>query len=86
MCIELSRRDSWSKDGKWVGKLERALYGTRDAPQIWQQEVSDSLTKLKFHRSVYQPGVFVHKTWNVAVYIHVDDFLCSGQRYDLLWM
>ena len=21
-----------STDGKWVGKLERALYGTRDAP------------------------------------------------------
>ena len=84
--IELPRRDPWSTDGKWVGNLERALYGTRDAPQIWQQEVSDSLTKLGFQRSVFQPSVFVHQTRNLAVVIHVDDFLCSGQRDDLLWM
>ena len=58
MCISLPRCDPRGADCKWVGKLERALCGTRDAPQIWQQEVSASLTKLGFHRSVFQPSVF----------------------------
>ena len=84
--IELPRRDPWSTDGKWAGKLERAFYGSRDAPQIWQHEVSDSLTKLGFQRSVFQPSVFVHKIRNVAVVLRVDDFLCSGQRDDVLWI
>ena len=60
--------------------------GTRDAPQIWQHELSASLTKLGFQRSVFQPSVFVHRTRNVVVVAHVDDFLCSGHRDDLLWM
>ena len=30
--------------------------------------------------------MFVHQTRNLAVVFHVDDFLCSGQRDDLLWM
>ena len=67
-------------------ELQSSLYGTRDAPQIWQQEVSDALTKLGFQCSVFQPCVFVHKIRNVAVVIHVDHFSCSGQRDDLLWM
>ena len=54
---------------------------------IWHcKEASDSLTKLGFQRSVFQPSELVHKIRNVAVDIHVDGFLCSGQRDDLLWM
>ena len=82
--IGLPRRDPWSTDCKWVRKLERALCGARDAPQI-RQEVSASLTKLGFHRSVFQPSVFIHKTREMAVVINVDDFFCS-QRKDLLRM
>ena len=85
--IELPRRDPWSTDGKWVGKLERALYGTRDAPRMWQQEVSDSLTKLGFQRSVFQPSVFVHQTRNLAFIIHVGRISCAVANVDdLLWM
>ena len=30
--------------------------------------------------------MFAHKIRNVAVVLRVDDFLCSGQRDDVLWM
>ena len=33
--IELPEEDQKSQTGEWVGKLEKALYGTRDAPQAW---------------------------------------------------
>ena len=78
--IELPRPDPRSADERWVGKSERSLYGTRDGPQIWQQEVNNSLRKLGFQRSVFQPSVFTNKTRCLVVVIHVDDFLCSGQR------
>ena len=34
--LKLPREDPMS-GGKVLGKLERSLYGTRDAPQIWQE-------------------------------------------------
>jgi hypothetical protein len=37
--IELPGQDPMSLDPSVVGKLEKAMYGTRDAPQIWQGEV-----------------------------------------------
>ena len=36
-------------EGKYgVAKLRRALYGTRDAPLLWQAEVARVLSKLGF--------------------------------------
>ena len=37
LYVELSPDDPLAASGPYVGKLERAmLYGTRDAPMIWQ--------------------------------------------------
>ena len=36
--IELPREDDMSLSGNMVGKLDKAMYGTRDAPQIWQRD------------------------------------------------
>ena len=82
--IELPRRGPWSADGTRFGKLERALYGTRDAPQIWQQEVSQLTDETCVQRSVFQPSVLIQKTRSLGVVIHVDDFLCYGPRDELL--
>ena len=34
--VELPPEDPMSASGRYVGKLERAMYGTRDDPKIWQ--------------------------------------------------
>ena len=35
LFIELPVEDPASASGEWVGKLQRAMYGTRDSPQMW---------------------------------------------------
>ena len=37
--IELPKQDKYSMYPDMVGHLEKAMYGTRDAPLIWQEEV-----------------------------------------------
>ena len=37
--IELPSEDPMSEGGNMVGKLDKAMYGTRDAPAAWQAEL-----------------------------------------------
>ena len=41
--VELPPEDSLAASGRYVGKLERAMYGTRDAPMIWQDHLWKTL-------------------------------------------
>ena len=42
--IELPQEDPMSSSGLYVGKLVKAMYGTRDAPMVWQGEVRRTMT------------------------------------------
>ena len=57
--IELPRGDPHSGSGQ-VGVLRKALYGTRDAPLIWQAEIKTTLESIGFRRSRLHPSVYVH--------------------------
>ena len=40
IAVELPPEDpNWSEDGEYVGILEKSMYGTQDAPSIWQGEL-----------------------------------------------
>ena len=84
--IELPRQDPRSGDGGTVGVLRKAMYGTRDAPQIWQKEVQKALEEVGFEMSILQPSVYFHKEKNMLVIVHVDDFLCSGNLEAVEWL
>ena len=84
--IELPHRDPRAGDRGAVGRLRRALYGTRDAPQIWAREVEQTMTDLGFSVCLAQPSVFHHVERDTIVVVHVDDFLCSGVVEDLQWL
>ena len=66
--------------------LERAMYGTRDAPMIWHYHLRKTLTDRKFREPVTHPGVFQHETRDMFFSVHVDDLLCTGPREDLMWL
>ena len=83
LYIELPPEDPQSTRGK-VGILKRALYGTRDAPQIWQDHVNDVLRGLGYRASDYHPTLLYHGQKGVKVSIHVDGFLCSGELNELV--
>ena len=74
--IELPEQDE--KFGRnFVGKLERALYGTRDASLIWQEELRTILEQMGFESSVLEPSIYFHSN-GVKIMVHVDDFLGTG--------
>ena len=84
--IELPAEDPGSTSGKVVGKLEKALYGTRDAPQAWLDELSKTLVGIGFTMTARFPGVYFHERLEVALVTHVDDLLCSGSDENLNWV
>ena len=58
MYVELPPEDPLAAFGQYVGKLERAMYDTRDAPMVWQDHLRKTLLDRKFKESVTHPGVF----------------------------
>ena len=86
MYIELPEEDSKSSSGEWVGRLEKALYGTRDAPQAWLEELGATLTELGFEASAHFPGVYFYRGLGVSMVTHVDDLLCGGPAENLEWV
>ena len=68
-----------------VGRLRKAMYGTRDAPQNWQTHVTAILKQMGFTAGKANPCIFQHGGRDLQVSVHVDDFLCAGVREDLDW-
>ena len=63
---------------KYVGKLVRCMYGTRDAGAIWESCYAGCLTKLGFIQGAASPCCFRHPQWSVSVVVHGDDFTALG--------
>ena len=86
MYIELPAEDPGNISGKVVGTLEKALFGTRDAPQAWLDELSKTFIGIGFTMSARFPGLYFHERLEVALVTHVDDLLCSGSEENLNWV
>jgi len=82
--IELPKQDSKS-GGTQVGILNKAMYGTRDAPLIWRATVDQTMAELGFATSIFQPGVYFHVERQIRVMTHVDDFLVTGSFENTTW-
>ena len=86
LYVELPKEDPKSQGGAWVGRLRRAMYGTRDAPQRWFAELGNTLKDMGFVSSQLHPGVYHHPVKDITVVAHVDDLLCGGRQVDLEWL
>ena len=73
VCIELPTEDPASINGNMVGTLEKALNGTRDAPQAWQDELSRTLAEIGLTTSARSPRLYFHERLEVAMDAHVDE-------------
>jgi hypothetical protein len=85
LFIELPPEDPLHDEGV-VGKLLKSMYGTRDAPQIWQQTVELKLSSIGFVASALHPAIYIHEDKGIRIVVHVDDFLCTGTREQLQWL
>ena len=84
VCIELPPEDARRQGGRNVGYLRRAMYGLREAPAIWQSVVQALMKDLGFRSCTTVPCVYHHSERDLLVVAHVDDFLVSGPRHELL--
>ena len=83
--IRLPVEDPRSQEPGVLGKLDKAMYGTRDAPMVWRGEVKKAMKALGFVGSTSSPCVYRHRTLDLVVCTHVDDFLACGAQKDLQW-
>lgn len=83
LFIELPDDDPRKEGGKNVGLLLKAMYGTRDAPAVWQRLVQRILGGLGFMASRTAACVYFHRQRRLKVVAHVDDFLVTGPRLEL---
>jgi len=83
--IELPDEDPKKAMG-YIGRLLKAMYGTRSAPLVWQKMVRKTMARLGFHACMTIPCLYYHKDRDIYLVAHVDDFLCSGEPEDLKWI
>ena len=78
--IRVPHEDPRSTQPGKVALLKKALYGTRDASQIWQDELRSTLKELNFTESHRIPCLFWNQLTQVEVIVHVDDLMCVGDE------
>ena len=59
-------------------RLQKALYGLRRAPALFQAHLRSVLISLEFVPSVGEPCLFTHKGMGITLLVHVDDVLLTG--------
>ena len=68
-----------------VGRLKKAMYGTRAAPLVWQSVVKKVMTQLGFESSTVSPCGYMHRSRDMLVVTHVGDFICGASAEHLQW-
>ena len=66
-------------------RLNRCLYGTRDAPARWEAFLAKQLALMGFKRGKASPCCFRHKSRDLRCIVHGDDFVFVGLDSELQW-
>ena len=86
LYVELPDDDERRAGGANVGKLNKAMYGTRDAPAEWSRLVKSMMVELNFVPLITSACVYMNRERGIRIVSHVDDFLCSGPIAQLQWL
>jgi hypothetical protein len=67
-------------------KLEKALYGTRQAARCWWLHLRDTLAKLNYIPSQYDNSLYIlrHPDRHGVIWLHVDDGVVTASNSSLL--
>ena len=61
-----------------VGRLEKSLYGTRDAALNWAETCAKVLMAMGYEEGASSSCGFYHREWEFRTVVHGDDFLTEG--------
>ena len=67
------------------GRLNKSMYGTRDAAQNWEFEYAEFLIDSGFQQGRAVVCLFYHAERNIRVVVHGDDFTVLGEASQLDW-
>ena len=76
--IDVPTEDPWSQLDGVFAKLVGSLYGTRDAPLVWQDWLRRPMKLLGFKESLRVPCMFYQETEGVEIIAHVNDLFVFG--------
>ena len=83
--FELRHVDPRYGDGTMVEKRKRAMYGTRDATQMWAGVVRSTLDRLGCKESVLQPAVYDNFEKDVIVVVHASAQVMGRPSRGCMW-
>ncbi|MBW0524632.1 hypothetical protein O181_064347 [Austropuccinia psidii MF-1] len=63
----------------WVWRLNRSLYGTKQAPRMWKEKLTKVLADLDLFSSKSDESLFITKDYWLMLHIHVDDGFLIGK-------
>jgi hypothetical protein len=79
----LMRRPEGLQPGDEDCLLQLCLYGTKQAPYLWNAEINQFLTSCSFTRSEVDPGIYFQLNSNSCVRafisLYVDDLIIAGR-------
>lgn len=67
-------------------KLQKAIYGQKQAPRAWYERLTSTLLTFGFVRSKCDPSLLIYKKNGQCVYmlIYVDDIIITGSSSCLI--
>ena len=67
----------------YVCKLRKAIYGLRQAPRAWYNELTNFLLNHGFKRSISDASLFINNQQSSPVYliVYVDDIVLAGRTH-----
>ena len=68
------------KKTKTILKLEKALYGLRKSPLLWQRELTSTLKKIGFKPVPHEPCCFTYG--GILMFFYVDDIVFAYRKQD----
>jgi hypothetical protein len=73
--------EGFEEPGKedWVWKLNKSLYGTKQAPRQWRKHLVGTLTSLGLESLPLDESLFYDKDRSVFLHMHVDDGFIVGK-------
>ncbi|TMC14556.1 MAG: DDE-type integrase/transposase/recombinase, partial [Chloroflexi bacterium] len=71
-----------SGDGEIVCKLEKGLYGLKQAARLWNLRLQKYLLSLGFKQSVCDPCIYINNKTGIIIAIWVDDLIVLGKDLD----
>ncbi|MBW0522887.1 hypothetical protein O181_062602 [Austropuccinia psidii MF-1] len=77
----ISQAANYKLPGKanWVWKLNKSLYGTKQAPRQWKAHLDSTLCKLALASADTDKCLFFNTDRTIFLHIHVDDGFIIGK-------